>query len=169
MNRKLGTDKQKLNLPLMPVEVVFQALSGMGLVFMAVIFAVFYPGLPEIIPTHFNFAGEPDAWGGKGMLIVLLIVPFALFVLITVVERFPAIWNMPVRITKENAARQYTLTRAFLTLIKAEIVWVFAYILYATCQVAAGKSGGMGWWIYLFFGLIILIPIVLIIAAIKSK
>ena len=27
-----------------------------------------YPNLPDIIPHHYGFFGEPDEWGGKWML-----------------------------------------------------------------------------------------------------
>ncbi|MCL2677921.1 MAG: DUF1648 domain-containing protein [Clostridiales bacterium] len=163
------SEEQKLELPLMPLELVFQALAVMGLVFLAVIFIALYKDLPEIIPTHFNIAGEPDAWGSKSSLIFLAALPVFMFALITVLERFPKIWNMPVQVTKENAVRQYTLARAVLTLIKAEIVWLFTFIFYFTCQVALGNVGGMGWWLYAFFALIVATPVALIIIARKTN
>lgn len=56
--------------------------------------------LPERIPTHFSFGGEPDAWGGKGVFSVfgLLIVAAAVLLLVGVLAlvRFnPRYWNVP--------------------------------------------------------------------------
>ena len=30
-----------------------------------------YPNLPDIIPHHYGFFGEPDEWGGKWMLWIM--------------------------------------------------------------------------------------------------
>lgn len=68
---------------------------------------VAYPTLPEVVPTHFNFAGEPDAWGEPWNALVLAGVWLLLAVGLAVLSRHPRIFNYPVPLTEENAQRLY--------------------------------------------------------------
>jgi len=43
--------------------------------------------LPQKIPTHFNVEGQPDAFGSKGNLLIMLVVATLLFAVITLVSR----------------------------------------------------------------------------------
>lgn len=46
-----------------------------------------YPNLPESIPTHFNFKGEADAWGGRSSIFlapgILGVVGFLVYLLLS--------------------------------------------------------------------------------------
>ena len=95
--------------------------------------AVSWGNIPDKIPGHYNFAGTVDRWGDKSELLVQLVVMAALFVLMTVLERFPRFWNTGVEITKENKDRIYGLLKHMITSLKLVIVLVFTYItLYST-------------------------------------
>jgi len=77
----------------------------------------------------------------------LLFLPLGgafLYMLLTVVSRFPHTFNYPCKITQENAEVQYLLARYLLAFLKAEIIWVFVYIQWMTIQVALGKAAGLG-------------------------
>jgi len=52
-----------------------------------------------------------------------------MFILITVLMRFPNTWNMPVKVTAENKARLYSITRAMLEVIKMLASLLFAVML----------------------------------------
>jgi hypothetical protein len=49
-----------------------------------------------------------------------------------------------VRITAENAERQYRLARQFLAVLKAELIWVFTLINWASIGVALERCNGLG-------------------------
>ena len=100
--------------------------------------------LPDRIPTHYNFSGQPNSWGGKGTLIILPLVALFNFIVMAVLERFPHIYNYPVAITETNTNRQYTLARSLLGWLKFEIVWFFACLEWRTIQVALGEQNGLG-------------------------
>jgi hypothetical protein len=80
------------------------------------------------VPTHFGPSGRPDAWGGRIDLFLLPAIAGALYVGLTVLSRFPHVFNYLVPITENNAARQYQNARSLLAWIKANMVWFFAYI-----------------------------------------
>jgi hypothetical protein len=57
-------------------------------------------------------------------LLTLPIVSICLAVLLTVLSRYPHIYNYPWSITAENAPRQYYLARLLLWWIMLEMVWM---------------------------------------------
>ena len=90
---------------------------------------IMWPQIPDQIPTHYNFAGEADGYGGKGSLIFMMVLAWFMFILITVLMRFPNTWNMPVKVTAENKARLYSITKAMLEVIKMLVSLLFAVML----------------------------------------
>lgn len=62
------------------------------LIFIAIGFSIYYPVsnydiLPDKIPTHFNFLGEPDSWSNKNRINLLLgpiIISFTLLFMLPV-------------------------------------------------------------------------------------
>ena len=95
-------------------------------------FVVFsYPDLPDKIPKHFNAAGQADSWGGKKNILSLSVVMTILFVGMTLLNRFPHIFNYPFSITDENAFRQYACATRMLRWLKTIIVVIFGYLAIA--------------------------------------
>lgn len=90
---------------------------------------IMWSQIPDQIPTHYNFAGEADGYGGKGSLIFMMVLAWFMFILITILMRFPNTWNMPVKVTAENKARLYSITRAMLEVIKMLVSLLFAVML----------------------------------------
>jgi len=129
-----------MKLPLTNYEKVLEFLSGIGVLLLIIIVIGAWKNTPEQIPSHFGPSGRPDAWGGKGSLALLPILGLMIYLLITVVSRFPSAFNYPCKITEENAKVQYQLGRYLLVLLKVEIIWLFIYIEWKTIQVAIGKA-----------------------------
>lgn len=133
-----------LDLPRSPSERAAEILAVLGILFSAFVLLQAWSDLPDRVPRHFGVSGEPDAWGSKWWLVGPLITMWFLYGLLTIINRYPHIFNYPVRITEENAARQYRLARSLLSWLKAELVWVFTYIIWAGIRVAQGKAMGLG-------------------------
>ncbi len=90
--------------------------------------------IPEQIPSHFNFQGQIDSWSNKNMIFFPVLVCLFLYLLLTVAYFYPSMWNMPVKITEENRVRAYHYTRNMITILKLELVSVFAYITLQTSK-----------------------------------
>ncbi|MBT4501429.1 MAG: DUF1648 domain-containing protein [Gemmatimonadetes bacterium] len=133
-----------LHLPLTSTEKILEVVSGVGVLFIILVPIYYEPILPDAIPQHFGASGKADAWGGKGNLLVLPIVGIAMYALLTVISRYPQTWNLPFALTEENVERQYRSCRMLLSIIKVEIVWLFAYIGWRTIQTALGEVDGLG-------------------------
>lgn len=46
-----------------------------------------YPSLPDTVPIHWGFDGQPDGWGGKSSILFTASLPFAMLLLFAVLPR----------------------------------------------------------------------------------
>jgi len=112
-----------------------------------------YKILPDIIPIHYNVAGEADGFGSKTTILTLLVIASIIFVGLTIVNRFPHILNYPTVITNENAQRQYTIATRLIRHLKLATVLIFGYLVFATNQCAKGQVDRLGaWFLPIAFG-----------------
>ena len=81
----------------------------------AIVFVLIrFPHLPEQIPTHYNFAGEIDGYGGRFSLLLMPLIGLVMDASLVLVGRFPKSWNTGVRVTLYNRVRVYRLVRDLL-------------------------------------------------------
>jgi hypothetical protein len=105
--------------------------------------AAHWAGLPERVPVHFGLSGQADAWGPKGMIALVPAVATFLFVTLTVGQYFGKP-NVPWKITPENRARIYRLTKNLIWWLKLQTTWMIAYVEYSQVQVSMGLQRGLG-------------------------
>ena len=111
------------------VYLIMNIIGVLALLGSTLFVIIMWSQIPDQIPTHYNFAGEADGYGGKGSLIFMMVLAWFMFILITILMRFPNTWNMPVKVTAENKARLYSITRAMLEVIKMLVSLLFAVML----------------------------------------
>lgn len=134
------------------------ALVAVGVSVVAVARA--WPELPARVPMHFDLAGEPDGWGGRGSVLLLPVTALFLYLLLSAVQYFPAHWyNYPVSLTDENRDRQHRLAKGLIVAMKAAICGLFAHLTLGVLETALGRADGLGpWlvfgWLAVIFGLI---------------
>jgi len=134
-----------LDIPLFPLEKTLEFVAAMGLLASVIIIIKFWPILPHTIPTHFGVSGKPDGWGSKETIFLLPSIGILLiYIPITLLSRYPHIYNYICPITEQNAVEQYYLARLLLRWMKAEIIWLFAGLEWMTVQNALGKTEGLG-------------------------
>ena len=119
-----------------------------------------FSDLPDTIPTHFNAAGEADGFGSKASIIGLPFIATLLFIGLTVLNRYPHIFNYPTAITQDNASRLYTLATRMLRYLKLVLVVVFGGIELMTIQHATGKGAGLGVWFLPLTLVLIFLPLI---------
>lgn len=129
-----------------------------------------YANLPDTIPTHYNGAGQADGFDGKATILTLPLIATVLFVGMTILNRFPHIFNYPTNITQDNALRQYTNATRLIRYLKLNIVFIFGLIAFKTIQNANGEADGLGVWFFpLAMGLIFIPLIYFVIKSTKTK
>ena len=83
---------------------------NIGLLILAWIMALSsYDSLPERIPTHFNFKGQPNAWGEKSPYIffMLPVVQSLIVLLIFILLRYTHLYNFPQKKEVRNWPDKY--------------------------------------------------------------
>lgn len=120
---------------------------GAELVALAAIFAAWslpallYGSLRSTVPVHYGAFGNIDKLGPKADIWILPVVASAMYVVLWLVTLLsPKFCNVPVRITDDNAHRQFALLRELVSLLKAVSVLTFVYIEWATIQSARGTG-----------------------------
>ncbi|MBD3401750.1 DUF1648 domain-containing protein [candidate division GN15 bacterium] len=121
--------RPRLLIPWSSSEKWLEAISAAGMLGPIWIVAHSWGHLPERIPRHYNFAGEVDAYGGKELLLVLIAIHLSMWLGLTILSRYPHIYNYPLQITEQNAARQYRLARQLLIFVKTVVTWLFMGII----------------------------------------
>ena len=86
--------------------------------------------IPDEIPTHYNFAGEADAFGNKSSILIPSFIGALLYGLLIFVGHFPKIWNVPVKITAENKDWVYRNVKSLLSTINFLVMLVYFYMNY---------------------------------------
>lgn len=118
---------------------------------------IYYPNLPDTIPVHYNGAGQADRFGEKVSVLILPVIATILFIGMTILNRFPHVFNYPNKITQENAERNYINATKLIRYLKLIVVVIFGFITLMTILIAQGDANGLGtWFLPLMVGLIII-------------
>ena len=129
-----------------------------------------YSSLPGTIPTHFNAAGEADGFGSKASIIGLPLIATLLFIGLTVLNRYPHIFNYPSPVTQNNALRLYTLATRMLRYLKLVLVLVFGGIEFMTIEHATGKGAGLGVWFLPLTLVLVFLPLIyFVVKSVQAK
>jgi hypothetical protein len=99
--------------------------------------------LPARVPTHFDAAGTPNAWGSPSGMLLMPAVAIGVYLLMSVVARFPGSFNYPCRVTPQNRAQLEAVTLDMLAWGKAEIGWLFAVLQWAFVHAAENGDGSV--------------------------
>ena len=126
------------------IDYLLEVMSLVGILFMIILAAKFWTALPESIPVHFNARGEPDGYGSRWMVLTLPSISVIMYVGLTILNRYPQIFNYPVKVTAENAERLFTLGTRTIRLVKTVVIIIFAFINYRSVKIALGDDSGLG-------------------------
>jgi uncharacterized membrane protein len=143
--------------------------------FITVLYSIyFYAQLPDEIPTHFNFAGEPDAWGGKGTIvgfvilyIFLLFQSFGLNYFLFINQEDPReslhFINLPFvkkeKLTETQLFGMVKYTARMLAVMNWCVSILFAFILFGVIQTALGNQNGLDTGIMMMIVLLVVVSI----------
>ncbi|AQU79370.1 hypothetical protein AJGP001_08890 [Planococcus faecalis] len=84
----------------------FNSVSVLTFVWLLVFFFTQYDSLPEQVPVHYNGASEVDRWGGKSELFNLPVIGAALWISMTILEKYVHLYNY-FKLTTESAKLYY--------------------------------------------------------------
>lgn len=140
-------EKPRIKPKLNTTDKTFEILSGLALLGMWVLVITNYASLPDQIPVHFNAAGEADGFGRKARIFGMPIIATTLFGGLTILNKFPHVFNYPTKITADNALKQYKISTRLIRYAKLSIVIIFGIIAWQIIRNANGQTDGIGAWL----------------------
>lgn len=141
-----------------------------GLMFIWIYTFLHFNQLPETIPTHFNIKGEIDNYGSKYTLWILPAVITFVITFFRILSNYPHKFNYIVKITNENAEKQYRLALRIMRIISMNITFLFGLICVKVVNGAYQKTSTLEWWFIPLILLSIITPtFYMIIASTSSK
>jgi uncharacterized membrane protein len=134
--------------------------SGWFLLIVLWLFVILtYDDLSETIPVHFDKSGQADRFGSKSSIFLLPIFATIIYSGLTILNKYPHLFNYIKEITNENALNQYTNATKMIRYLKLIIVFIFGLISILTVQNESRVMDELGkWFLPLILGLIF-IPI----------
>lgn len=162
--------RPKLKIPLSGTDKFIELIGWLTLLLLWVLTCWKYSSLPDTIPTHYNAAGQTDSYGNKVTILFLPIIGTVLFIILTILNKYPHIFNYPVKVTAGNAERLYTIATRMIRLLKLILALVFLTLLFREIQTVTGKSNGLGsWFLPLMIALTFIPMTYFIIKLVKAK
>lgn len=151
-------------------DILFERMSWFLLIILWVIAIFCFINLPATMPIHFNSAGQPDNYGSRTTIFLLPAVGTILFGGITLLNKFPFLFNYPVKITSDNALRQYTIAIRMMRYLKFILLIIFSYIEVMMYLTATGNSTGLSFWFLPVMLALIFIPLIyFVVKLIKAR
>lgn len=127
-------------------DVIVNLICILLLVGILIYLGLNWSSIPDKIPGHYNALGVVDRWGNKGELFILPIISWILYSGITILERFPQVWNTGVEVTGENKERVYGVLKNMIGTVKLIMVVVFSFL---TINTALAKELSL-WFVPVF-------------------
>lgn len=152
-------NRPKISIELDLLDKLFELIAFCLFCLLLFLPTYYFKDLPDIIPRHFNFSGKPDGFSGKNVIWTLPAISALLYIGLTILNRYPHLFNYPQPITEENAHRQYRLATKLIRSLKILITGSFCYITYGTIQTSLQLQNGLGELttpIFLFLSLLLL-------------
>jgi uncharacterized membrane protein len=162
-------EKPKLKLELTTFDKTLETLGWTSILVIWVLVIINYTNLPDTIPTHYNGAGQADRFGRKGNILTLPLIATVLFIGLTILNKFPHVFNYPTNLTADNALKQYTNATRLIRYLKLIIVIIFGLIAFKTIQNTNRQADGLGiWFLPMALGLIFIPFTYVIIKSFKA-
>lgn len=112
------------------IDYILLGLSVLCFLFTLIYGCIKLPQLPDLLPSHFNFAGEIDGWSGKaGAVSAPIVFGFLVLVLLGPIQFFPKLWNNTQGVPAYKLPRVIRATRTMMSLILLSSEAFMAYTL----------------------------------------
>jgi uncharacterized membrane protein len=135
--------------------------AGYMLLFLVIFIPVYFYGkLPDDIPYHFNFSGQPTSFGNKVTILILPLIATIQFVLLSILPKLKLHYRYPVTITVDNEQIQKELAGAFGKLMKSSVLLVFILIEIQIIQSVYEAKLFLNHYGIIVYSAIIFIPII---------
>jgi uncharacterized membrane protein len=163
-------ERPKLKIELSKYDFALEFAGWLAFCFIWIITFLSINNLAEVIPMHFNFTGNADKFGSKDSLWLLPIIGSIVFLVLTILNKYPHTFNYLNKITEQNALAQYTLATKMIRYLKFIILIVFSSIIIMINIISSGEINSLSFWFLPLVLSFVFIPIIyFIIKMLKAK
>ena len=159
-------NQPRIAIPLQKKERFFIRLGWLVVVLHFIVTLVFYFELPDSIPTHYNFSGQPNGFGDKTEIWTLPILNLVLFYSLNFLIKKIKPWymNYPVKVTEKNAPVLYSMNLTMLAVLGFSTSILFLILSVETILIATeNHSYRLSFIVPLLIILITMVPFYFII------
>lgn len=130
-----------------------------------------WSSIPNTVPVHFNFWGEPDSFGAKGTLFILPCIGVGIFVLLIVLHKYLSVLNsfdlQQKKISQQKKEASEIYTRSMLSWHNFLILAFFFYLENESIQIALEHKKALNPYALLIFILSITVTMIYYIVRIQ--
>ena len=155
-------ERPKITIELTGTDKIIEMSSWFLLVAVWVFTLMKYMELPDTIPVHYDSSGRVNDYGSKSTLLLLPAIGTIMAIGLSVLNRYPHVFNYPKKITPENALDQYTnATRMirFLNLSTTLVIGIVVLMIVRDSSNETVQPGG-GMIIMILVFTIIFLPLI---------
>jgi len=140
--------KHHLARPLEPTDWLLEGVAALAVLLPTAYLLAVWSELPASVPTHFDGAGRPNAFGPRASIWGLVGAQLGLYLGLSLLPYLPVrYWNLPVKVTAKNLARVVTLLKRFPRTLKVAVGVLFGVSVVGTVRVALGRAGVLPTWL----------------------
>jgi uncharacterized membrane protein len=161
--------RPKLKLPLSRGDILLEMLA-FSLLLISWLLAIYgLITLPDSIPVHFDMTGSVTRYGGKFNILITPLITTALFIGMSILNKYPHIFNYPYPISTENAEKQYRAASRLIRWLKFLMVALFLFIDVVIIQAARHSTNIIPSWLFFFVLLLSFAPIAIYLISARSS
>jgi uncharacterized membrane protein len=136
--------RPRIRIKLTTTDYLFEIIGVIGISCLVFLPIYFYGDLPTEIPKHFDALGQVDTYGKRGVIWLLPAIGLVLYVGMTVMNKYPFVFNYPSKVTHDNAERLYSIGTRSVRLLKVVVILSFTFLNYKIIVIALNRAAGIG-------------------------
>jgi uncharacterized membrane protein len=122
--------------------------AAAGIVVAILLVLVEWSRLPASIPTHFGWSGQPNGYGSKIMLWLVIALMIFVYGVMRLAQKFPCRFNLPVPREHPERGACEMIAQEMVSWLKLEMMWLLLYVVWAMIRVALSDGPGLrGWFV----------------------
>ena len=110
------------------IDLILEVICLAGLIKVILMLVEEYPILPDTIPIHYTISGEANSFADRWTILILPLISFVLYSVITILSLRPEKLKYSVPITADNQERQFANMAKLLRFIKLFVVGLTVFL-----------------------------------------
>ena len=123
---------------------ILELVAAAMAVLLLILTGVLYSQAPETVPTHFNFSGEADGWGGKDFYWILAAIMLVGMIICASAAYNRKLVNLPIRLKEPVFYRQIGLISRMCRIMTITFGFIWLAVLLAMSASFIGMSESVG-------------------------